>query len=101
MNKFKNFKCLDDRVLVKRDNTESQTESGLFIPEEARSPSQKGTVIAVGDGRLFDNGTVGSMRVSVGDRVLFNKTGAISISNNEEEYVLMSERTIYAIVGKE
>nr|ASN63464.1 co-chaperonin GroES [uncultured virus] len=90
---------LDDRILVKRDGSPDKTSSGLYIPDGSQEPSQKGTVIAVGAGKQNDNGTVSPMRLTVGDRILFNKAGAISIGKDNEDFVLMSERTVYAILG--
>ena len=93
------MKPLDDRVLVRRDESATKSAGGIFIPDAAQKPSQEGEVVAVGAGRLLDNGKITKMRVKVGDRVLFNKGGAISVNDGNEELALMSERTIYAIVG--
>ena len=90
---------LDDRVLVKRSESASKTAGGILIPLESQSPSQEGIVVAIGTGRLNDDGTVAPMRLTVGDKIIFNKGGAISIGKDEEDFVLMSEKTVYAVIG--
>ncbi len=92
------LKPLADRVLVKVDVEETKTKGGILLPDTAQKKSQKGTVVAVGAGKVLDNGTRLPFEVSVGDHVLFAKYSGVDIEEEGENYLLLSERDILAIL---
>ena len=94
------LKPLGDRVVVQATKADEQTKSGLFIPDTAKEKPQKGTVIAVGDGRWDDEGTKRiPLDVSEGDTILYSKYGGTEIKLDGEEYLILAERDILAIVA--
>lgn len=92
------LKPLADRVLVKVDEEETKTKGGILLPDTAQKKSQKGTVIAIGPGKMLDNGVRTPFEVKVGDRVLFAKYSGVDIEEEGENYLLLSERDILAIL---
>ena len=92
------FKPLRDRVLVRYSSEEEKTAGGLFIPDAAKEKPQKGTVIAVGPGRVTDDGKRQAMEIKVGDTVLFDKYSGSKIKIDEEEYLIIREEDILGIV---
>jgi chaperonin GroES len=93
------LKPLGDRVVVKASEAEEQTKSGLFIPDTAKEKPQKGTVIAVGDGRWDEDGKRRiPLDVKAGDVVIYGKYGGQEIKVEGEDYLILSDRDIYAIV---
>lgn len=92
------LKPLADRVLVKVDEEETKTAGGILLPDTAQKKSQKGTVLAVGSGKVLDNGTRLPFEVKVGDRVLFAKYSGVDIEEQGVKYLLLSERDILAIL---
>jgi chaperonin GroES len=88
-----------DRVVVKPAAREEVTRSGIVIPDTAKEKPQEGTVIAVGNGRLLDNGDRAAIDVHEGDRVLFAKYGGTEFKLDGEEYLVLKESDILAIVG--
>ena len=88
-----------DRVVVKPAAKEEVTKSGIVIPDTAKEKPQEGTVIAVGSGRLLDNGDRSAMDVREGDRVLFAKYGGTEFKLDGEEYLVLKENDILAILG--
>ena len=94
-----NLKPLGDRVIVKPAEAEEQTKSGLFIPETAKEKPQRGEVIAVGDGKMKDDGTRIPIDVKVGDVVIFSKYGGSEVKIDNVEYkILDAERDIIAVI---
>ncbi len=93
------FKPLNDRVLIKRVDTEEKTAGGLFIPESAKEKPSKGEVIAVGSGRLLDNGTRVPLEVKKGDIVLFGKYAGTDIKIDGVEHLVMREEDILAVLA--
>jgi chaperonin GroES len=94
-----NLKPLGDRVIVKPAEAETQTQSGLFIPDTAKEKPQRGEVIAVGDGKLKDDGARIAIDVKVGDTVIFSKYGGSEVKIDNVEYkILDAERDIIAVV---
>ncbi len=94
-----NLKPLGDRVIVKPADAEEKTQSGLFIPDTAKEKPQRGEVVAVGDGKLKDDGTRIAIDVKVGDTVIFSKYGGSEVKIDNVEYkILDAERDIIAIV---
>ena len=92
------LKPLADRVLVKVDEEETKTKGGILLPDTAQKKSQKGTVIAIGSGKILDTGVRTPFEVKVGDRVLFAKYSGVDIEEEGENYLLLSERDILAIL---
>lgn len=92
------FIPLYDRVLVTRIESEIATPGGLYIPDSAKEKPNRGYVIAVGNGRLCENGTVLPLRVSVGDQVLFGKFAGTDIKLNDNEFLMMREEDILGII---
>lgn len=93
------IKPLADRVVVKRiEEEEAKTPAGIIIPDTAKEKPQKGVVIAVGPGRLDENGKRVPMEVKVGDKVLFAKYAGSEVKVNGEEYLIMREDDILAIL---
>ena len=88
------LKPLADRVLVEVDVEESKTAGGILLPDTAQKKSQKGTVIAIGSGKVLDNGERLPFEVAVGDRVLFAKYSGVDIEEGGKKFLLLSERDI-------
>lgn len=88
------LKPLADRVLVEVDVEESKTAGGILLPDTAQKKSQKGTVIAIGSGKVLDNGERLPFEVAVGDRVLFAKYSGVDIEEGGNKFLLLSERDI-------
>jgi chaperonin GroES len=90
---------LGDRVVVEREELESTTAGGIFLPDSAKGRPSRGRVISVGDGRLLKDGSRSPLQVKPGDRVLFTVYGPEEIKVGEEEMLLMREDDILAIIG--
>src|SRR5579884_2318039 len=90
---------IGDRVVVKPAAKEEVTKSGIVIPDTAKEKPQEGTVIAVGSGRLLDNGDRAALDVREGDRVLFAKYGGTEFKLDGEEYLVLKENDILAVIG--
>ena len=90
---------LGDRVVVKPSDREETTKSGIVIPDTVKEKPQRGTVIAVGQGRRDDDGERIPLDVEVGQEVLFAKYGGTEFKLEDEEYLILAERDILAIVG--
>ena len=95
----KKIRPVGDRVVVKPSAKEEVTKSGIVIPDTAKEKPQEGTVIAVGSGRLLDNGDRAPMDVREGDRILFAKYGGTEFKLDGEEYLVLKENDILAIIG--
>ena len=93
-----NLQPLGDRIVVQREQSEDRTEGGIYLPDSAKDKPTRGTVVSVGDGRLLDDGTRGEMQVKVGDRVLFTSYAGENIEIGDEEYVLMGESEVLAVL---
>ncbi|HOP84967.1 MAG TPA: co-chaperone GroES [Syntrophorhabdaceae bacterium] len=92
------IKPLQDRILVKRIEEEEKTKGGIIIPDAAKEKPQEGRVIAVGDGKLLDNGTKAPLTVKVGDKILFGKYAGTEIKIEGEEHLILREDDVLAIV---
>ena len=91
---------LHDRVIVRRiDASESKTAGGLYIPDTAKEKPQEGEVIAVGNGKILENGTKLALDVKAGDKILFGKYSGTDIKIDGEEYLILREDEVLAIVG--
>ncbi len=93
-----NLQPLGDRIVVKRDESDEKTEGGIYLPDSAKDKPTRGTIISVGDGRLLDDGNRGEMQVQVGDQVLFTSYAGENIQIGDDEYLLMSESDVLAIL---
>ena len=89
---------LEDKIIVKQAEAETQTASGLFIPDNAKEKPQQGEVLAVGPGRRDDKGERIPMDVKVGDKVLYSKYGGTEVHYQGEDYLIVSARDILAIL---
>jgi chaperonin GroES len=89
---------LHDRVLLKRLEQKEEVKGGIIIPDTAKEKPMEGEVIAAGPGKLFDDGTRSPMDVKVGDRVLFGKYSGTDIKIDDEEFVIMREEEILAVL---
>jgi len=90
---------LGEKVLIRRLEAEETTKGGIVLPDTAKEKPQKGTVLAVGDGKLLDDGTRAKFQVKKGDQVLFASFGGTEIKYGGEEYLLMDESDILAILS--
>lgn len=90
-----------DRVLVKPDPAQTQTEFGILIPELAQERPQMGTVAAVGIGEIRPDGEVIPLEVEVGDRVMFTKYGATEVMLNGEPYLIFREKDMLGMIFEE
>jgi len=90
---------LDDRVVVQPQEAEETTAGGIVLPDAAREKPQRGTVVAVGPGRLLDNGNRGELSVAVGDTVIYGKYGGSEIEIDGEEMKILRESDILAKIG--
>ena len=89
---------LRDKVVVKPSDEEEKSAGGIFLPDTAKKKPQEGKVIAVGTGRVLDDGTVKPLSVQVGDTVVYSKYGGTEVTLEGVDYVLLDEDQIYAIV---
>jgi chaperonin GroES len=89
---------LYDRILVRRLNTEEKTKGGIIIPDTAKEKPQEGKVMSVGKGKLLEDGSTRPLDVKVGDRILFGKYGGTEINIEGEEYLILREDEILAII---
>ena len=92
------IKPLGDHILVQRLEAESTTAGGIVLPDSAKEKSRHGKIIALGDGRLMDNGTRVAFQVKEGQTVLFSSYAGSEIKVDGEEYLVMNEDDILAIV---
>ncbi len=89
---------LHDRVIVRRIEEEEKTKGGIIIPDTAKEKPIEGKVVAVGAGKLMDNGKMQPLEVKKGDRILFGKYAGTDIKIEGEEHLIMREEDIIAIV---
>ena len=94
------IKPLHDRVVVKRVEEEQKTKGGIIIPDTAKEKPIRGRVVAVGAGRVLDNGTRVPLQVKEGDIVLFGKYAGTEIKIEDEEHLIMREDDILGIIEK-
>ena len=95
------IKPLADRVIVKpSDAAESKSSGGIIIPDTAKEKPQEGKIVAVGPGKVDENGKPIKMNVKVGNKVLYSKYGGTEIKYENEDYLIMSESDILAIIEK-
>lgn len=97
MAKFK-LKPLGERVVVKVLQSEEKTKGGIVLPDTAKEKSQEAEVFAIGPGKMLDDGARGKMEIEVGNRVLFAKYAGTEVKIEGEEYLVISEKDILAII---
>jgi chaperonin GroES len=90
---------LEDRILVRPEEGEETTASGIVIPDTAKEKPQEGTVLAIGAGKRSDSGELIPMDVKEGDRVIYSKYGGTEIKIEGEELLILSARDVLAVVG--
>ena len=90
---------LHDRIIVRRLEEGEQTVGGIIIPDTAKEKPQRGTVIAAGNGKVSDDGTRVPLDVKVGDVILFGKYTSPEVRLNGEEYLIMREDEVLAVIG--
>jgi len=95
-----NIRPLHDRILVKREQEQDKTASGLFIPDAAKEKPVQAKVIAVGNGKILENGTVRALDVKAGDTILFGKYSGSEVKLNGEDHLILREEDILAILDK-
>jgi chaperonin GroES len=94
-----NIKPLEDRIVVQAIEAEQTTASGLVIPDTAKEKPQEGEVVAIGPGRVDDNGNRVPIDVAVGDKVIYSKYGGTEVKYAGQEYLILSARDILAVVS--
>ncbi|QGG49148.1 co-chaperone GroES [Heliorestis convoluta] len=93
-----NIKPLADRVVVKPLEAEEKTASGIIMPDTAKEKPQQGEIVAVGAGRLLENGERAAIEVAVGDRVIYSKYSGTEVKLEGTEYLILNERDILAVL---
>lgn len=93
------IKPLRDRIIVRRVGGEEKTKGGIIIPDSAQEKPQEGEVVAVGSGKVLDDGRVVPLEVKKGDRVLFGKYAGSEVKLDGEELLMMREDEILGVVG--
>ncbi len=94
-----NLKPLADRVIVKPMEAEEQTKGGIILPDTAKEKPVEGTVVAAGPGRISDDGKLIEMQIKKGDKVLYGKYSGSEVTVEGEDYLIMRESDIFAIIG--
>ncbi len=89
---------LGDKILVERVESEEKTKGGIILPDTAKEKPREGKVIAVGEGRLLENGERIPFQVKVNDRIIFSSYAGTEIKIDEKEYLIMSEEDVLAII---
>ena len=93
-----NIRPLHDRVILKRVKEEEKTKGGIIIPDTAKEKPIEGEVVAVGNGKVLEDGTIRKLDVKVGDRVLFGKYSGTEVKVDGEELVVMREEDVMAVI---
>jgi len=93
------IKPLGDKVVVQVTESDDKTAGGIYLPDAAKKKPQEGKVIAVGHGRVLDNGERNKLAVKEGDRVLFSKYGGNEVTIEGDEFTILDEDQIYAVLN--
>ena len=93
-----NLRPLADRVIVQRATAEEKTAGGILLPESAKDKPKEGKIVAAGEGRILDDGSRAPMNVKVGNRVLFSSYAGTDVKVGGEDYLIMNESDILAII---
>jgi chaperonin GroES len=94
-----NIRPLGDRVIVRRVEEETKTAGGIYIPDSATEKPSEGEVLAVGKGRITDNGDLLPMNVAVGEKIIFGKYAGSEVKVDGETYLIMKEEDILGVLG--
>jgi chaperonin GroES len=97
--KMAKVRPLHDRLLVKRIEEKETVKGGIIIPDTAKEKPQEGEVIAVGNGKVLENGTKIALDVKAGDKILFGKYSGTDIKIDGEEYLILREDEVLAVIG--
>jgi len=92
------LKPLNDKILLKRVEAESKTKSGIVLPETAKEKPKSGTVIAIGDGKLLDDGSRAKFQVKKGDEVIFASYAGTEVKVGDDEFLILSEDEVLAVI---
>lgn len=95
-----NLKPLGDRVIVKPMEAEEKTKGGIILPDTAKEKPIEGTIVAAGPGKVSDDGKTIKMEVKAGDKVLYGKYSGTEVTVDGEEYLIMRESDVFAIIEK-
>ena len=95
-----NIRPLQDRIILKRVKEEEKSKGGIIIPDSAKEKPVEGEVVAVGSGKVLDDGTVRKLDVKVGDRVLFGKYSGTEVKLDGEEHLIVREDDVLGILEK-
>jgi chaperonin GroES len=93
------LKPLGDRVVIELVETEEKTASGIVLPDSAKEKPQEGKVLAVGTGRVLENGERVAVELTVGDRIIFSKYAGTEVKFEGNEYLILRESDILAVIG--
>ncbi|KAB2329363.1 co-chaperone GroES [Cytobacillus depressus] len=93
------LKPLGDRIIIELVETEEKTASGIVLPDTAKEKPQEGNVVAVGTGRVLDNGERVALEVAAGDRIIFSKYAGTEVKYEGKEYLILRENDILAVIG--
>ncbi len=93
-----NIRPLQDRLIVRRLDSEEKTAGGLYIPDSAKEKPQQGQVVAVGKGKVKEDGSVQPMDIKKGDKILFGKYSGTEIKLDEEDFLIMREDEVLGII---
>jgi chaperonin GroES len=96
---FSLLKPLGDRVVIELVESEEKTASGIVLPDSAKEKPQEGKVVAVGSGRVTDNGEKVALEVSTGDAIIFSKYAGTEVKYEGKEYLILRESDILAVIG--
>ena len=91
---------LHDRVIVKREDEERKSPGGIVIPDTAAEKPIRGKIVAVGKGKILENGSVRPLDLKVGDKILFGKYGGTEVKVNGDELLVMREEDVMAVIEK-
>ncbi len=94
------LKPLGDKIIVEPEKEEEKTKSGIVLPDTAKEKPQKGKVIAVGPGKILDNGQRSPMEVKEGDTVIYSKYAGTEVKIDDKEFLILSDRDILAVLEK-
>lgn len=93
-----NIRPLHDRVIVERIEEETKTAGGIYLPDSAKEKPVRGKILAIGMGKVLENGEIRALQVKVGDQVLFGKYAGTEVKLNDKDYLVMREEDIMGII---
>ncbi len=89
---------IGDRIVVERESSEETTAGGILLPDSAKDKPSRGVVVSIGTGRLLDDGSRSELQLKVGDRVIFSSYAPEELTVNDQEYLLMREDDVLAVI---